>query len=57
MAIALTYMKEKQPNLLARRSRPAIEAHRERCEDLGEFRDAAYSALEAERSGWHAETS
>lgn len=56
LAVALTYMKEKQPNLLARLRRPAIEAHRERCEGLDEFRNAAYSAIEAERSGWRAES-
>jgi len=57
MAIALTYMKEKQPNLLARRERPALEAHCDRCEDLPEFRSAAYSAVEAESSGWRSEAS
>jgi glutathione S-transferase len=56
-AIALTYMKEKQPNLLARRERPALEAHCDRCEDLPEFRSAAYSAVEAESSGWRSEAS
>lgn len=57
LAISLTYMKEKRPELLARQRRPAIEAHCARCEDLAEFRNAAYSALEADRSGWRAEAS
>ncbi len=57
LAVALTYMKEKQPNLLARRSRPFLEVHRLHCEELGEFKNAAYSAIEADRSGWRAEAS
>lgn len=55
-AIAMTYLKEKQPHLLAQRERTTLDAHCRRCEDLAEFRSAAYSAAEASRSGWRPET-
>jgi hypothetical protein len=51
-AIALTYMKEKQPALLARRPCLALDWHCTRCEVLPQFKAAAYSAAEAQRSGW-----
>src|SRR6266702_2871473 len=56
-AIALTYMKEKQPNLLSRCRRASLEAHCKQCEGLAAFRDAAYSADEAARSRWRPEAS
>jgi glutathione S-transferase len=51
-AIALTYMKEKQPALLAQRPCLALDWHCTRCEVLPQFKAAAYSAAEAQRSGW-----
>jgi glutathione S-transferase len=54
-AIAYTYMKEKQPVLLERNSYSALDQHCTRCEALIQFKAAAYSALEAQRSGWSPE--
>lgn len=54
-AIAYTYIKEKQPVLLERAAYPALAAHCARCEALLQFRQAAYSATEAQRSGRIAE--
>lgn len=55
-AIAVTYMREKQPSLLARAPREWLAAHCTRCEGLAEFERAAYSLEEAHRSGWRPET-
>jgi glutathione S-transferase len=54
-AIAFTYLIEKHRNFLERRPSPALEAHCRHCEALPQFVFAAYSASEAERSGWYAE--
>jgi glutathione S-transferase len=54
-AIAFTYLIEKHRNFLERRPSPALEAHCRHCEALPQFASAAYSASEAERSGWYAE--
>ena len=55
-AIALTYMQEKAPSLLTRSAHGSLIAHRVRCESLSQFASAAYSADEAQRSGWVPET-
>jgi glutathione S-transferase len=55
-AIALTYMREKQPSLLTLASHELLAAHRTRCEGLDQFARAAYSATEAHQSGWRPET-
>jgi glutathione S-transferase len=54
-AIAFTHLIEKHRNFLERRPSPALEAHCRHCEALPQFASAAYSASEAERSGWYAE--
>jgi glutathione S-transferase len=54
-AIAFTYMREKQPALIAQRPHLALDWHCARCEVLPPFKAAAYSAREAERSGWSPE--
>jgi glutathione S-transferase len=51
-AIAYTYMNEKQAALLAQRPHPGLDRHCARCEALPAFKAAAYSATEAQRSGW-----
>jgi glutathione S-transferase len=55
-AIAFTYLMHKHRNFLDRRPSPVLEAHSRRCEALPPFALAAYSASEAERSGWYPET-
>jgi glutathione S-transferase len=52
-AIAFTYMIEKHRSFLDRRPSPVLDAHCRHCEALPQFARAAYSASEAERSGWH----
>lgn len=54
-AIAVTYMREKQPTLLTQVPHELLAAHCTRCERLAEFEAAAYSAVEAHRSGWQPE--
>jgi glutathione S-transferase len=54
-AIAYTYMKEKYAVLLERSAYPALDQHCRRCEGLTPFKAAAYSAVEAQRSGWYPE--
>jgi len=54
-AIAYTYMKEKLPVLLERSTHPALDQHCTRCEALAQFKAAAYSAIEAQHSGWSPE--
>jgi glutathione S-transferase len=54
-AIAVTYMREKHPMLLTRAQHRSLAAHCARCEGLAEFASAAYSAAEAQRSGWRPE--
>ena len=54
-AIALTYMREKAPTLLVAAHHGFLVAHCDRCESLSPFASAAYSADEAQRSGWVAE--
>jgi glutathione S-transferase len=49
-AVARTYMREKRPALSG--GHPALDQHCTRCEALVEFKQAAYSAAEAKRSGW-----
>jgi glutathione S-transferase len=56
-AIALTYMREKAPALLVPALHETLIAHCARCESLSQFVSAAYSADEAQRSGWVPETS
>ena len=51
-ATALTFLREKQPELFAGDPCPALMAHRERCEALPPFTAAPYSASEAARSDW-----
>lgn len=52
-AIAFTYMIEKHRSFLDRRPSPVLDAHCRHCEALSSFARAAYSASEAEPSGWH----
>jgi hypothetical protein len=54
-AIAVTYMREKHSALAARAQHTFVAAHCDRCEGLIEFARAAYSAAEAQRSGWRPE--
>jgi glutathione S-transferase len=54
-AIALTYMIEKHPGIVEHRRWPLLVAHCRRCEALPQFQNAAYSAIEAARSGWRPE--
>ena len=51
-AVAFTYLKAKQEKAIGSRSFPNLEKHRMHCEALPAFRKSAYSAAEAERSGW-----
>jgi glutathione S-transferase len=55
-AIAFTYLIEKHRSFLKRRPSPVLEAHCRHCEALPPFASAAYSASEAERSGWYPQT-
>ncbi|MBV8165371.1 MAG: glutathione S-transferase family protein [Alphaproteobacteria bacterium] len=55
-AVALTYLREKLPQLCAIGAHPALDRHHAMCEALPAFRAAAYSAAEAARSGWRPET-
>jgi len=52
LAVALTYLREKQQIQLARGDFPALESHCDLCESLPAFQASAYSASEASRSGW-----
>jgi glutathione S-transferase len=52
-AIAFTYMIEKHRSFLDCRPSPVLDAHCRYCEALSQFVRAAYSASEAERSGWY----
>jgi glutathione S-transferase len=54
-AIAFTYMIEKHRSFLDRRPSPVLERHCRYCEAMSHFARAAYSASEAEQSGWFAE--
>jgi glutathione S-transferase len=54
-AIALTYIREKWPQLLPMGAYPALERLRADCEALPAFRAAPYSATEAAQSGWRPE--
>ena len=51
-AIAVTYLREKQAELVSRSEHPTLQALCDRCEATHHFRDAAYSGAEAARSGW-----
>jgi glutathione S-transferase len=51
-AIAVTYLREKQAGFVSRSDHPMLQALCDRCEATDHFRDAAYSAAEAVRSGW-----
>jgi glutathione S-transferase len=51
-AVALTYIKEKWPQLLPPGAFPALEMHRAACEAGSAFQAAPYSATEAAQSGW-----
>ena len=55
-AVALTYIKEKWPQLLPPGAFPALEMHRTACEAMPAFRAAPYSAEEAAQSGWRPES-
>jgi hypothetical protein len=48
-------MREKHSALAARAQHAFVAAHCDRCEGLIEFVRAAYSAAEAQRSGWRPE--
>jgi glutathione S-transferase len=54
VAISYTYMRHKLAAHAERREHPALDQHCARCEALAPFKAAAYSALEAQRSGWSA---
>jgi glutathione S-transferase len=54
-AVALTYIKEKWPQLLPSGVFPALEIHRTVCEAMPAFQAAPYSATEAAQSGWRPE--
>ena len=51
-AVAFTFLKEKQQIPWRPGDYPNLEKHCEYCESLPMFTDSAYSASEAERSGW-----
>ena len=51
-AIALTYLREKSAGVVDPAEVPALRALCDRCEATEPFRRAAYSAVEAARSGW-----
>lgn len=53
-AIAVTYLREKHAGFISHAEHPALQALCDRCEPTEHFRDSAYSAAEALRSGWHA---
>jgi len=55
-AVALTYIKEKWPQLLPPGVFPALEIHRKFCEAMPAFQVAPYSATEAAQSGWRPES-
>lgn len=55
VVIATTYLSEKLPDLYDRHRFSKLEIHRERCESLWPFCAAAYSAVEAQATGWTAE--
>jgi len=55
-AVALTYIKEKWPQLLPPGAFPALEMHRAACEASPAFQAAPYSATEAAQSGWRPES-
>jgi glutathione S-transferase len=52
-AIAITYLREKHAGLVSLSEHPALQALCDRCEATEHFHQAAYSAAEATRSGWH----
>jgi glutathione S-transferase len=54
-AVALTYIKEKWPQLLPPGAFPALEKHCTACEAMPAFQAAPYSAAEAAQSGWRPE--
>jgi len=54
-AVALTYIKEKWPQLLPPGAFPALEMHRAACEAMPPFQATPYSATEAAQSGWRPE--
>jgi glutathione S-transferase len=51
-AIAFTYLREKHAPLLSRVPHNALAPHCDRCEGIEAFARAAYSASEAQASGW-----
>jgi glutathione S-transferase len=51
-AIAVTYMREKHEGFVSPSEHPGLQALCDICERTEHFHDAAYSAVEAERSGW-----
>jgi glutathione S-transferase len=51
-AVALTYIKEKWPQLLPPGAFPALEMHRTVCEAMPAFQAVPYLAAEAAQSGW-----
>ncbi len=51
-AIAMTYIREKQQVSLSKGDFPKLDAHCDYCESLPVFKASAYSAAEADSSGW-----
>lgn len=51
-ATAFTFLQEKHSALSPGSRYPRLREHCARCEELPQFRASAYSAKEAERSGW-----
>ena len=55
-AVALTYIKEKWPQLLPPEAFSGLEKHCTACEAMPAFQAAPYSAAEAAQSGWRPES-
>lgn len=51
-AVAVTYLREKQPSVLAAEEYSALLRHNEYCESKDAFTASAYSRTEATQSGW-----
>ena len=57
VAVAVTFLAEKQPQLYNTKRFPALESHRLACEALPVFTAAAYARSEALATGWRPEAS
>ncbi len=55
VAVATTYLSEKVPKFFTPMQYPQLERHRQACEALPAFADAAYSVSEAMATGWQPE--